>query len=155
VSPGSYVADAYALARDRIGYTVIRPDNFGIHVPGTVYVATEDTVRDNAPLIRRFVRGVIAGWELAYRNLDKAAALVAAFDAEGLGPDQVRFELEQQREILHPLGSRFGEFDPTRWRALQAILLQQKLIREPLDLSRAVTFEFLREAYRKPITFAK
>jgi ABC-type nitrate/sulfonate/bicarbonate transport system substrate-binding protein len=155
VSPGSFVADAYALARDHVGYTAIQPDSFGIHVPGTVYVATEDTVRDNGTLLPRFVRGLIAGWELAYQDLDKAAALVVSFDAEGLSAGQVRFELERQRDILRPLGARFSEFDETRWRALQTILLQQKLLREPLDLSRAVTFEFLREAYRKPITFAK
>jgi len=57
------------------------------------------------------------------------------------------FRLEQQRALLRPLGARFGEFDDIHWRSLQAILIQQRLLKEPLELSRAVTYDLLHDAY--------
>jgi ABC-type nitrate/sulfonate/bicarbonate transport system substrate-binding protein len=154
VWPGSIAAEGFTFKQKQIRFNEIRPSNYGLHVPGTVYFTTEGTVRDNPELLRRFLRAVIAGWGLAYADYDKSIPLIAAFDDKALAPDYIRFKLERQRDILRPLGTRFGEFDLTRWRSLQDILLQQKLLKEPIDLSRAVTFDILRDAYRKPSTFA-
>jgi hypothetical protein len=57
--------------------------------------------------------------------------------------------------LLRPFGARFGEFDDTHWRALEAILLQQRLLKQPVDLSKALTFEYLRDAYRKSGSLAR
>jgi ABC-type nitrate/sulfonate/bicarbonate transport system substrate-binding protein len=148
VWPGHVGTEAYAFKQAGIAANVISPASHGVHVPGTVYFASEKTLRDNPSLVRRFLRAVIAGWQLAYEDDAASIPLIVSSDRTTLTPDLVRFALAQQREFLRPLGARFGEFDDTRWRSLQNILLQQKLLKQPLDLSRAVTYEFLRDAYR-------
>lgn len=149
VWPGHVGVEAYGLKQAGIGYNVISPASYGVHVPGTVYFATEATMRENPELIRRFLRAVIAGWEFTYADYEKSIPLIAGFGAERLTPDLVRFRLDQQRPFLRPLGARFGEFDDAHWRSLQDILVQQRLLKEPIELSKAVTFDFLRDAYRR------
>jgi hypothetical protein len=69
----------------------------------------------------------------------------------------VRFALDHQRDSVRPIAARFCEFDEDHRRSLQEILylLNQRLLDQPVDLSLAVTYEFLNEAYRKPYTFSK
>jgi ABC-type nitrate/sulfonate/bicarbonate transport system substrate-binding protein len=149
VWPGHAGVDAYTLKQEGVGYNIISPDSYGVHVPGTVYFTAERTIRENPQLIRRFLRAVIAGWELTYADYATSIPLIATFDSGRLTPDLIRFRLEQQRAHLRPSGARFGEFDDTHWQSLQAILLQQRLLKEPLELPRAVTYDFLRDAYRR------
>jgi ABC-type nitrate/sulfonate/bicarbonate transport system substrate-binding protein len=148
VWPGHVGAEAYALKQAGVAANVISPASYGVHVPGTVYFASEKTLRDSPSLVRRFLHAVIAGWQFAYEDDAASVPLISSFDPAKLTPDLVRFALAQQREFLRPLGARFGEFDDTHWRSLQDILVQQKLLKEPMDLSRAVTYDFLRDAYR-------
>jgi ABC-type nitrate/sulfonate/bicarbonate transport system substrate-binding protein len=149
VLPGHVGMEAYALRHGGVGYTVLVPAEYGIHVPGTVYFTTETTVREQPDLVRRFLRGVIAGWERTYADETMSTPLIASYDPATFTPEFIHFRLEQQRQFLRPLGARFGEFEDSHWRFLQDILVQQRLIKEPIDLSRAVTFDFLRDAYRK------
>jgi ABC-type nitrate/sulfonate/bicarbonate transport system substrate-binding protein len=149
VWPGHAGVEAYTLKQAGIAYNVINPDSYGVHVPGTVYFTAESTIRENPQLIRRFLRAVIAGWELTYADYAASIPLIASFDTDRLTPDLIRFRLEQQRALLRPLGARFGEFDAKHWQSLQDILLQQRLLKEPLDLSTALTYDFLRDAYRR------
>jgi len=148
VWPGHIASESYALVQRGIAYNSISPASYGVHVPGTVYFALEKTVQDNPRLIRQFLQGVIGGWVMTYSDYAKSLPIIASFDTATLTPDLIRFKLDQQREFLRPLGARFAEFDRTRWQSLQDILLQQKQLKESLDLSKAVNFEFLRDVYQ-------
>jgi ABC-type nitrate/sulfonate/bicarbonate transport system substrate-binding protein len=149
VWPGHVASESYELSRMGIGYNSISPASYGVHVPGTVYFALAKTIRDNPTVIRRFLQAIVGGWELTYSDYATSVPLIASFDAGTLTPDLIRFKLEQQREFLRPFGARFAEFDQTRWRSLQDILLQQKQLKEALDLSKIVNFDFLRDVYQR------
>jgi ABC-type nitrate/sulfonate/bicarbonate transport system substrate-binding protein len=155
VWPGHVGTEAYAFRRDGVGYRAFDPGNYGVHVPGTVYFTSESVVHERPELVLRFLRAVIAGWELTYADEATSVPLIASYNPTMLTPELVRFRLEQQRELLRPFGARFGEFEETRWQFLQNILVQQRAIKEPIDLSSAVTFDFLREAYRKRRSFGQ
>jgi hypothetical protein len=79
--------------------------------------------------------------------------MIAAVDADRLTPDYIRFFLERQREYLRPAGARLGEFNDPQWRSLQDILLAQRALERPVDLAKSVNYDFLRDAYRKPLSF--
>lgn len=148
VWPGHIGAEAYFLKQKGLGYNALTSADYRVHVPGTVYFTTEGTIREQPDLVRRFLRAVIVGWELTYSDEVTSIPLIASYDPAALSPERIRFTLQQQRELLRPLGARFGESDDTHWRSLQDILVQQRVIKEPTELSRAVTFDFLRDAYR-------
>lgn len=56
--------------------------------------------------------------------------------------------MDAQRHFLRPSGTRLGELDPLKLRMLQGELLQQRIIRQPLDLARAINYDILTEVYR-------
>jgi ABC-type nitrate/sulfonate/bicarbonate transport system substrate-binding protein len=152
VWPGHVGTEAYIFRQKGVAYEFLVPADFGIHVPGTVYFTTEGVIREQPDLVRRFLRAVIAGWELTYTDEAMSISQIASYSPLALTPELIRFKLEQQRAFLRPFGLRFGEFDDTHWRSLQDILVQQRLIKEPIDLSRAVTFDFLRDVSRRSRT---
>jgi ABC-type nitrate/sulfonate/bicarbonate transport system substrate-binding protein len=155
VWPGHVGMEDYALSRQSANYTLIDPASYGIHLPGTVYFASERTLAERPQLVQHFLKGVIAGWELAYADYASSVPMIAAFDTERLTPDYIRFVLDRQREYLRPIAVRFGEFNDTQWRSLQSILLAQRLLERDVDLPKAVTYDFLRDTYRKPLSFGK
>ena len=112
-----------------------------------MYFTTERTIRDHPDLVRRFLRAVIAGWELTYSDKHRSVPMIVAYDAAALSPEMVSFQLEQQRGELRPSGARIGDFDETQWQLLQGILIQQRSFKDPIDLASAITFDFLRDAY--------
>jgi ABC-type nitrate/sulfonate/bicarbonate transport system substrate-binding protein len=149
VWPGHVGTEAYALSHENVAYNVFGPGDYGVHVPGTVYFAHEKIARGQPGLVRRFLRAVLAGWDQTYADEAASAHVIASYDPATLNADLVRFRLDQQREFLRPFGARFGEFEDTHWRSLQDILLQQRVIKERVDLSKAVTFDFLHDVYRR------
>jgi ABC-type nitrate/sulfonate/bicarbonate transport system substrate-binding protein len=152
VVPGHVGDEAYRLRQRGVGYNSVRLFNYGIHVPDTVYFTTEKTIRDYPSTVQAVLKGIIAGWNRAYADPDKAAALLAKAGAAG-SLDQLKFELLAQRDYVEPLGRRFAEYDSAQWKQLRDILMSERLVDDALDLSRAVNYDFLKEAYRKPITF--
>ena len=155
VWPGHVGRDDYALASRGVEYIAVSPGSYGVHLPGSVYFASEQTVRERSQLLQSFLRSVIAGWQLAYANASISVPMIVSFDQKKMTPDSVRFALESQRDSVRPIAARFCEFDESHWRSLQEILLSQRLLDKPVDLSLAVTYQFLNEAYRKPYTFGQ
>jgi ABC-type nitrate/sulfonate/bicarbonate transport system substrate-binding protein len=155
VWPGHVGKEDYALGKDGADYIAVSPGSYGVHLPGSVYFASEQTILEHPQLIQGFLGSVIAGWQLAYASTSLSAPMIASFDQAKLTTNFVRFALDHQRDSVRPIAARFCEFDEDHWRSLQEILLSQRLLDQPVDLSLAVTYEFLNEAYCKPYTFGK
>ena len=153
VWPGHVGKESYVLQQKGVPYTVVYPSNYGIHVPGTVYFTSEKNIRDHPSLVQKFLRAIIAGWTLTYVDYSKSVPLISAFDEKTLTPERVLFELKEQRDFVFPLGRRFTEFDDRQWKPLRNMLINERLVDDSIDMSKAVTYDFLREAYRKPVSF--
>jgi ABC-type nitrate/sulfonate/bicarbonate transport system substrate-binding protein len=145
IFPGDVETGA-SLRKLGIQYSSVRPFDFGVHVLGSVYFASEETISRQPEMIRRFLEGVIEGWRGLNSNYKNA---VLKLKDIGATDEELRFILEQQRNYLQPPGERFGEFDSFRWRVTQDLLLQQRRLERSSDLTKAVTYDFLREAYRR------
>lgn len=153
VLPGRVGEVSYLLHQKGVQFTVIRPSDYGIHVPGTVFFTTEKTIHDHPSTVQRFLKAVIAGWNQTYADYFKSIPLFVTAGDNVLAPDQVQYELAAQRDFVLPLARRVAEFDSLQWKQLRTVLLNERLINDSLDLSRAVNYDFLKEAYRKPISF--
>ena len=148
VWPGYIGDESFILETRGIRHNIIHPGDHGVHWPGTVYFAHERTLRESPDSIQRTLRALMEGWELAYADMAKSTQMIVAHDPTRLTAEFVRFKLEQQRAFLRPLGSRFGEFQEFQWQSLQDMLMQQKLIHDPIDLSKAIAFDLVRDLYR-------
>lgn len=152
VIPGRIGEEGHILQQMGVPYTVIRISDYGIHILDTVYFATEATLRDRPSLAVRFLQSIIAGWTMTYVDQARATPLIVAAGKD-LIPEQVQFKLAAQRDFVMPLGRRIAEFDEQQWRQLRDILVNARVIDASVDLKRAVDYDILKEAYRKPISF--
>lgn len=152
VIPGRIGQEGFLLRQKDVPYTVIRVSDYGIHIPDTVYFTTEKLVSDRPSLVQRVLQGILAGWAMTYADTAKSVPLIVAA-GKNLTPEQVQFELAAQRDFVMPLGRRVAEFDEQQWKQLRAILTSARLMDGSVDLKRAINYDILKEAYRKPISF--
>jgi ABC-type nitrate/sulfonate/bicarbonate transport system substrate-binding protein len=128
---------------------VIKPQEYAIHVPGMVYFASSDLVRDRPSAIARVLEGLIKGWRFVYSDYGRSVPVLVSYDAEKLTPERVRFELEQQRDLVLPMGGRIADYDESRWKTLRDVLIFAKLGEDGMPLAQAVDYQFLRDVYRR------
>lgn len=152
VWPGHVGDEDYALEQKKIDYSIVDPARYGVDLLGTVYFAAEQTITQRPDLVRRFLSGLIAGWELVYNDYTTSVPIIVSFDSKRLSPDYVRFALDRQRPNLRPLATRYGEYSEHQWRLLQEILVQQRRLDRTANISEAVTYDFLHDVYRKPLS---
>jgi ABC-type nitrate/sulfonate/bicarbonate transport system substrate-binding protein len=152
---GPIGASVYALRQKKTAYQAISPADYGIHLPGTVYFASARTIAEAPSLIRGFLRAIVGGWNKVYPDYKQSAPLIASFAQAAMDPSSLAFALEAQRHFIAPPARRVAEIDLLHWRALDEILVQQKRLSRQVDLSRAITLDFLQDLSRRPITFGK
>ena len=152
VIPGRIGREGLLLRQKGVPYNVIKVADYGIHIPGTVYFTSEKFALERPSVVQRVLRAIIAGWAMVYADTPKSIPLIVAA-GKGLTSEQVEFELASQRDFAIPISRRVGEFDEQQWKQLRAILTNARLMDGSVDLSRAVNYDILKEAYRRPISF--
>ena len=155
VWPGHIGVEDYALNEKGVDYNAINPENYGVHLIGSVFFASELTIAKHPEIVHRFLDGVVAGWNKVYGDYSTSVPMIVSFDEKRLAPDYVRFALDRQGEHLRSLAVRYGEFTDNQWRSLQATLLSDRRLDSNVDLRTAINYDFLREAYRKSLTFGQ
>lgn len=128
---------------------VIKPQDYGIHVPGLVYFASTALVHEQPSMIADVLQGIIRGWQFTYADYARSVPVLAGTEPTALNPVRLRFELQQQRPLVLPTGGRIGDYDESRWRTLRDILLFAKLGEEDVPLAQTVNYQFLRDVYRR------
>ena len=128
---------------------VIKPQDYGIHVPGLVYFASNALVHEQPSMIADVLQGLIRGWQFTYADYARSVPVLAGADPPRLNSERLKFELQQQRSLVLPTGGRIGDYDESRWRTLRDILLFAKLGEEDVPLAQTVNYQFLRDVYRR------
>ncbi|WP_247554020.1 ABC transporter substrate-binding protein [Bradyrhizobium sp. 138] len=129
--------------------TVIKPQDYGIHVPGLVYFASNALVHEQPSMIADILQGLIRGWQFTYADYARSVPVLTGAGSARLNPERLKFELQQQRPLVLPTGGRIGDYDESRWRTLRDILLFAKLGEEDVPLAQTVNYQFLRDVYRR------
>jgi len=132
------------LQQEKKDPKIIRMEQAGVPTyDELIVVASERTVKDRGPLIRRFFQALRRGTEAV--RADPAAGVDPLLDAN---PDLERKLQEAVVRRTIPVffptdpDAAFGEMDPAEWRAYGKWMLDRGLIRNPIDPI-ALTNEFL------------
>lgn len=128
---------------------IIRPQDYGIHVPGLVYFASNALVHEQPSMIADVLQGLIRGWQFTYADYARSVPVLTGAGPARLNSERLKFELQQQRPLVLPTGGRIGDYDESRWRTLRDILLFAKLGEEDVPLAQTVNYQFLRDVYRR------
>ena len=109
-----------------------------------VLVAREQTVREQGPLVRRFVQALQRG-STAARSDPGAAARVLRAASPGTGARSAQATVGATLPLLFPSDDRrpFGWLNPDRWQALSDWMVKSDLLRPGTEPLAAITNEFL------------
>lgn len=148
VLPGYQEIEGAELRRLNVPYRTLDPGAFGIHIPGSVYIVSAQMLGSSFRPAEAFVSALLASWDRADLDPNRTAAVLAAALAGGTSARDVTVLLEQQRDLIRPFGARMGELDLARWQHFQKLLLQQRVISDPVNLRAAIDFELVPSVYR-------
>ncbi|MFC0242356.1 ABC transporter substrate-binding protein [Rhodopseudomonas telluris] len=127
----------------------IAPPDFGIHIPGLVYFTSNTVLREHRAEVLCILEALIDGWKFVYADSARSVPLVVGSDPTHLQDGRVRYDLEQQRDLVLPTGGRIGDYDDSRWRTLRDVLIFAMLGDETVPLPQSVDYQLLRDAYRR------
>lgn len=149
VLPGYLEVEGAELRRLKIPYRALDPGAFKIHIPGTVYIASTQMLARSSSSAEAFISALLTSWSRADLDPKRTAAIVAAAIGRGARPEDTTIMLEQQRDLIRPFGARMAELDLARWQEFQKLLLQQRVISDPVDLRAAIDFSLVPDVYRR------
>ncbi|MGY0575842.1 ABC transporter substrate-binding protein [Bradyrhizobium sp. RDM12] len=147
ILPGEIGKESHLL--DQLGqpFYQLNPSSYGIHLPGSVYFTTEETLRAQPDVPRRFLFALARGWERIYQKMPEDLAVLA--DALQLPQNLTKVILDEQRAFLRPSGIRPFELDTFYMKSVVSLLVQQRLIKTPLRLADALDLDAVGEASRQ------
>jgi putative hydroxymethylpyrimidine transport system substrate-binding protein len=132
------------LRQERKKPSIIRMETAGLpSYDELVLVAREDWLRDNGPLVRRFIQALQAGTKAV--QADPAVGVDALADAaKGYDRKLLRASIEATLPVLFPedADQPFGWMDPRQWEAFSRWMLRNDLV-TTLPNDAALTNEFL------------
>lgn len=142
-----YLINQVVSARSK-GYrlNLIFPHDYGIHTYGDAIIARDDTIRDQPDLVRRFLKASLKGWRWAIQNPQEAALLTLSYNPELDEKRQVA-EMEASVPLIHTGRDNIGWMKSDIWRDMHQMLLEQRIISQPVPLENVYSMQFLEAVY--------
>ena len=117
-------------------FDLMSPNRLGIQFVANSVVTTKKMLEERPESVKRFMRALIEGWTEALdpENKEKAIETVLKYNQE-TPEDIVRQQLPATRILMLPkAGFPFGKIDVAAWKQTEAIMLNQKLIDNAVNI---------------------
>jgi NitT/TauT family transport system substrate-binding protein len=138
------------LAAKGIPVTVLHPADAGLSLYGNVVVTTRQTIQQRPEVVRRFVIGLIRGWEAAAGEPGAVSAELIRIE-----PDMKNVPTQEVLVATIKLArgrgneQRFGWMEAERWAQSRAILSQFAGLKQDMNISSCYTNEFVEQYYAR------
>lgn len=146
------VTAAYATAgvikmrQKGLKLNLIWPSDYGIHFYSDTLVTTDKMIAQNPELVSRFLRASLKGWQDAIEDYRQAVIVTLKY-SQIKDPQLQTAMMEAMLPLVHTGEDQIGWMKPEVWKGMYQILLEQKLLAKPFDVSQAYTLQFLKEIY--------
>lgn len=131
---GIIIQDKLEKAGEKVSF--FNPDAFGVKFVANSVVTSQKMFSDQPDIVNKFRKALIEGWQdaVALENNEKAVSVLRQFDKDT--PEAiVRRQLAATRTLIKPgPESVIGRIDIPAWKQTEQIMLDQKLISEPVQL---------------------
>ena len=112
------------------------PTDFGVNFVANSVVTSERMLKENPDQVKRFTRALLGAWRDALDPKNAAMALMTLEQYDKETPPDIRKEqLDITRSlIVHGKSGAVGGIDVDAWKQTEAIMLEQKLVPEPVSV---------------------
>lgn len=142
VWPG-YVINEPITAQEK-GYDVniIWPSDYGVNLYADTLFTTEDMVKNNPDLVKRFVIATLQGWNYAYKNPEEAVTYTLIYSDQVNKEHEIKM-MQASLELLKPDEKPIGYMDRKVWEDMQTLLLENGFMKNPVNIDEVYTTQFL------------
>lgn len=111
--------EPFVLKKDGVEYEVFSPRSAGIDFYGDNLFTTEQILQRNPERTRAFVDATLSGWKYAMEHPDEIIDLILRQYSQRKTRDQLQFEAEEMRKLIHAGTFEIGSMDPKRWEHIE------------------------------------
>jgi NitT/TauT family transport system substrate-binding protein len=128
-----------------IDVNLILPQDYGVSIYANVLFARQQTLDERSDVVQRFVRATYKGYQYAIEHPDEAGDLALKYD-NTLDVAFQRASMQAEIPLIDTGDVPIGTMDSPVWQNTNDILLQQGLIKSPVDLNVLFTNKFVEKA---------
>ena len=133
----------------RAGYSpddiiVFRAADYGCGLVGNGIFTLEHTIKDNPEMVQAFLNQVARGWKYAFENQDETVQMFVK-NFPDLDYTGQKLMLQEEYKLYTGRNAKtkgIGYLDPDYLTEAQAVLLGNKLIDQPIDLTKVYADQF-------------
>jgi NitT/TauT family transport system substrate-binding protein len=147
IQQGFITSEPYFAAKSGAPARMLMNRDAGFN-PYRVFYTSRDFAKQHPDLVARFTRASIRGWKQYLVDPGPAHALIQKLNP-AMNPDWMNYSYNALK-TGHFItgdpdgGDHTGQFDPARWNALYAQMMELKVLKHPIDPASAYTTQFLR-----------
>lgn len=133
-----FIGDKLRSAGEAVDFFV--PGRFGVKFVANSVVTSERLLAENPQMVVRFLSALIKGWRqaLAETNHGQAIAVMSEIDKD-TQKDVLDRQLAATRSLIKPTpDTKIGSIDTQAWKMTEQLMLQQKLIKKPVNIEKAL-----------------
>ena len=137
--------DAYQIQAESQGaqLDIYRFADYGVPTVSTSIFASDDYLKSNGEIVKKFVAASLKGWSFAIDHPDQAIK-----DVKKVFPDTNEKLATQELAAIHPLfcsgGAKYiGKAEPALWTKSQELLAEVKLLPAGQDPKSYYTYDYL------------
>lgn len=148
VYPGYATFEPAIFKEKEIPINMILAKNYGVPAYGNVVFTTEKMIKENPDLVERFLKAYIHGWEFAVNNPEETAEIMNKLNPKFAKNAQLEMMKLTIPYISPETGFKIGSMTMKGWEETQQIMIDENIIDEKVDLSKAFTNEFINKIYK-------
>jgi NitT/TauT family transport system substrate-binding protein len=134
------------LRQNGLKLNLIWPSDYGIHFYSDTLVTTDRLIAEKPDLVTRFLRASLRGWKDAIEDYQDAVKVTLKY-AQTKDPGLQTTMMEAMLPLVHTGEDQIGWMKAEVWQGMYRVLLDQKLLATPFEVSHAYTLRFLNETY--------
>src|SRR5579863_8370462 len=143
VWPGYLINEVLAAREKGFDVNVVSPADYGIDLYADTLFTTEKMLKEKPDVVRKFVAATLKGWNEAIAHPEDAAKITVDVGGSKLTYDHELAMMKASLPLLTGEGS-VGAMDDAHWNSMQALLVEGKFLKSPVDLPHAFTVDFLK-----------
>jgi diguanylate cyclase (GGDEF)-like protein/PAS domain S-box-containing protein len=121
--------EPYQLDKRRIAYNIIYPERSGIDFYGDTLFTSQDVIKKQPEMVRRFRDASLRGWKYALEHQDEMIELILKrYNSTHLTRGQLAFEAVQINKLIRPDLVEIGYMNPGRWQHIVDTYSQLEII---------------------------
>lgn len=141
-----YIFHELILKAQGVPYNVMYPKDYGANLVTGTLIISEDTLKNNPELVKKFVRATDRGMKYSIENPEKAVdSYIKNFNPDAAKDRDLELQtwIRVINEVIQPNKFKLGQFDNDQWIKTQDILFDIGVTQKKIDISKAYTTEFL------------